>query len=164
MNTHVLMAVFRRNFVSYFANPTGYVFICLFVFVGGICRLLGAGLLRQQPGQLGPAQLLVPVPDARVYSHDHDGDLGRRAEAGDRRTAADHSRGRFRHRDGQIPCGRGHLQRVVAVLADLQLPGVEQSGQHGHLRSPSCRGWTPACSWERTSAIGWLGWRCWPSA
>lgn len=36
MNTHVLAAVFRRNFVSYFANPTGYVFICLFVFFGAI--------------------------------------------------------------------------------------------------------------------------------
>jgi ABC-2 type transport system permease protein len=36
MNTHVLKAVFRRNFISYFANPTGYVFICLFVFFGAI--------------------------------------------------------------------------------------------------------------------------------
>ncbi|MCE5269248.1 MAG: Gldg family protein [Planctomycetaceae bacterium] len=34
MNTKVLFAVFRRNFVSYFANPTGYVFICLFVLLG----------------------------------------------------------------------------------------------------------------------------------
>ncbi len=36
MNLHVLLAVFRRNFVSYFANPTGYVFICLFVLLGAI--------------------------------------------------------------------------------------------------------------------------------
>jgi ABC-2 type transport system permease protein len=36
MNIHVLFAVFRRNFVSYFANPTGYVFICLFVLLGAI--------------------------------------------------------------------------------------------------------------------------------
>jgi ABC-2 type transport system permease protein len=36
MNTHVLFAVFRRNFVSYFASPTGYVFICLFVLLGAI--------------------------------------------------------------------------------------------------------------------------------
>jgi ABC-2 type transport system permease protein len=36
MNTHVFFAVFRRNFVSYFANPTGYVFICLFVLLGAI--------------------------------------------------------------------------------------------------------------------------------
>jgi len=31
MNTNVLGAVFKRNFYSYFSNPTGYVFICLFV-------------------------------------------------------------------------------------------------------------------------------------
>ncbi|MBU4272096.1 MAG: Gldg family protein [Planctomycetes bacterium] len=36
MNINVLFAVFRRNFVSYFANPTGYVFICLFVLLGAI--------------------------------------------------------------------------------------------------------------------------------
>jgi ABC-2 type transport system permease protein len=34
MNTSVLGAVFKRNFVSYFANPTGYVFICVFVLLG----------------------------------------------------------------------------------------------------------------------------------
>jgi ABC-2 type transport system permease protein len=33
MNTNVLLAVFRRNFVSYFASPTGYVFICVFVLL-----------------------------------------------------------------------------------------------------------------------------------
>lgn len=33
MNIHVLSAVFRRNFVSYFSNPTGYVFICVFVLL-----------------------------------------------------------------------------------------------------------------------------------
>jgi ABC-2 type transport system permease protein len=31
MNFHVISAIFRRNFVSYFSNPTGYVFICVFV-------------------------------------------------------------------------------------------------------------------------------------
>ncbi len=36
MNINVLFAVFRRNFVSYFANPTGYLFICLFVWLGAI--------------------------------------------------------------------------------------------------------------------------------
>ena len=36
MNTSVLFAVFRRNFVSYFANPTGYIFICVFVLLSSI--------------------------------------------------------------------------------------------------------------------------------
>jgi ABC-2 type transport system permease protein len=36
MNTKVLYAVFKRNFVSYFASPTGYLFICLFVLLSAI--------------------------------------------------------------------------------------------------------------------------------
>ncbi len=36
MNAHVLIAVFRRNFVSYFASPTGYLFIFLFVSLSTI--------------------------------------------------------------------------------------------------------------------------------
>ncbi len=36
MKWHVLDAVFKRNFVSYFSNPTGYVFICVFVLLGSL--------------------------------------------------------------------------------------------------------------------------------
>ncbi len=33
MNISVPLAVFKRNFVSYFASPTGYLFICVFVLM-----------------------------------------------------------------------------------------------------------------------------------
>jgi ABC-2 type transport system permease protein len=33
MNLNVVTAIFRRNFYSYFANPTGYVFICVYVLL-----------------------------------------------------------------------------------------------------------------------------------
>jgi len=33
MNPNVIRAIFRRNFFSYFANPTGYVFICVYVLL-----------------------------------------------------------------------------------------------------------------------------------
>ncbi len=32
-NSRVVWAVFKRNFVSYFSNPTGYLFICVFVLL-----------------------------------------------------------------------------------------------------------------------------------
>lgn len=36
MNWTVLKAIFRRDFISYFSNPTGYVFICVFVMLAAL--------------------------------------------------------------------------------------------------------------------------------
>lgn len=36
MNRYAVQAIFARNFFSYFANPTGYVFLCVFVLLSTI--------------------------------------------------------------------------------------------------------------------------------
>lgn len=36
MNFTVLKSIFKRDFVSYFSNPTGYVFICVFVVLSAL--------------------------------------------------------------------------------------------------------------------------------
>ena len=36
MNLTVIRAIFKRDFVSYFSNPTGYVFICVFVVLSAL--------------------------------------------------------------------------------------------------------------------------------
>jgi ABC-2 type transport system permease protein len=36
MNWHVLKSIFKRDFISYFSSPTGYVFICVFVVLGAL--------------------------------------------------------------------------------------------------------------------------------
>ncbi len=36
MNWNVLKSIFKRDFVSYFSNPTGYVFICVFVVLSSL--------------------------------------------------------------------------------------------------------------------------------
>ena len=68
MNTNVLRAVFSRNFVSYFANPTGYVFICVFVLLSAFAafwpnEFFNANLANLgQLNQVFPFIMLIFVP------------------------------------------------------------------------------------------------------
>src|SRR3989304_4470038 len=36
MNLTVIKAIFKRDFVSYFSNPTGFLFICVFVVLSAL--------------------------------------------------------------------------------------------------------------------------------
>jgi ABC-2 type transport system permease protein len=43
---HATYAVMKRNFYSYFSNPTGYVFICLFVFLCSLAAFFSRGFFE----------------------------------------------------------------------------------------------------------------------
>lgn len=68
MKWHVLDAVFKRNFIAYFSNPTGYVFICVFVLLGSLAafwppEFFNANLANlDQLNRYLPFILLVFVP------------------------------------------------------------------------------------------------------
>jgi len=60
MNAKVLLAVFKRNFVSYFANPTGYVFICLFVLLSSFAAFWPNEFFNTNLANLNQLSLYFP--------------------------------------------------------------------------------------------------------
>ncbi len=86
---HVIWAVFKRNFMSYFSNPLGYLFITLFVLVSSFVAFWQPSFFTNNQANLDELNRYMPVPAVALHPGDHDDDLGRRAQAGDRRAAAD---------------------------------------------------------------------------
>ena len=59
-NGHVLFAVFKRNFLSYFSSPTGYVFICLFMLMTSMAAFLPASFFNANLANLDQLNHYIP--------------------------------------------------------------------------------------------------------
>lgn len=74
MNSKVILAVFRRDFSSYFSNPTGYVFVTIFIFMSAIAAFwseqffLGNLANLKHLNELMPYLLMVFVPAITMTS------------------------------------------------------------------------------------------------
>ena len=56
-----MLAVFKRDFISYFLNPTGYVFICVFVLLGSAAAFLPDDFINSNLANLAALNFWFPL-------------------------------------------------------------------------------------------------------
>ncbi len=61
MNLRIIFAISKRNFLGYFANPTGYVFICVFVLLSAVAAFLPDEFFNANLANLDQLNIWFPL-------------------------------------------------------------------------------------------------------
>ncbi|MGN1064315.1 MAG: ABC transporter permease, partial [Thermoguttaceae bacterium] len=56
-----MFSIFKRNFLAYFLNPTGYVFICVFVLLSSIAAFLPDDFVNSNLANLAQLNTWFPL-------------------------------------------------------------------------------------------------------
>ncbi len=130
MQNHVIKAVFRREFAAYFASPTGYVFITVFVFLCALAAFWLPGFFLRnlanldQLNQFFPWLLLAIVPAITMS-----------AWAEERRSGADQLLLTLPASDAEIVLGK-LLARVAIYTVALAFAAAGEIGVLLYLGRP----------------------------